>query len=241
MAVASYNSKVQIHGTGVAVTQEAAAFLSGSGTTKIYQVTTSARRIWDPNVGVTVKVGATYGAAVAKVEGTDFTFDYLNGKVRWLIFNPGTDSVFVDGTYLPLLEVVTAYSFSLSMKAQLEESTVFKTTDNRTRVATLVDITGSISLREDGAVASPAEEGQDYDSDITNKAILAAILLAGTVKVLEFTFGSSGRSIRLFCLLEKQDKKASVDSLVNDDFDFSLTSQANGKAGSRTHYSFDNS
>jgi hypothetical protein len=118
MPIAGYNSVVKAVGTAVPVTGEAAAFVSGSDPNKLYQVTNTARRIWDPAAAITVKDGgSTVGAGL-------YVFDYLTGKIQFVGYTV-VGAITVDGSYIPTVAVAEICKYDLKIQANLPDVTSF--------------------------------------------------------------------------------------------------------------------
>jgi len=107
-ATAAWKGQLKETGTAVPVTGEACSFVSGSDPNKVYQVTNTARHIWDPTVAVTVKDnGSTVSAAL-------YSYDYLSGTISFS-GHTVTGAVTVDGSYLPVIAVAQVRKASLKL------------------------------------------------------------------------------------------------------------------------------
>lgn len=226
MTVAGYNCKISVSHTGTAVVDEACVLLSGSGTTKIFQVTDSAKRIWDPTVPVVVEIAGVPQAATA------FRFNYLFGRVMFLTVDPGASAVTVTGTYLATLEIANASEFSLTLQRVLQNDPRFQL-DYMRRVATLKDASLSFSLKEDSLAAG--DGGQDWDTG-GGTLVLWQLLNNGTPKLVQVDMGS--QVFRGWFLLESQDKGGAVEELVGDSFQAQAAPQPGSGAGAIATFSF---
>lgn len=223
MTVAGYNCKISVAHTLSALVAEAFSLLSGSGTTKIYQVTDSAKSIWDPSVPVSVYIGGVLQASTA------YRFNYLFGRVMFLTVDPGASAVTVTGTSLAPVEIYTASEFTLDLMRVLQEDPRFQVEYKR-RVATLKDAKLSFLIREETILA--ADGGQDYATDL----ILFLFLYDGTPKLIQVTMGS--QIFRGWFLLESQNKTGKPESLVDDTFNAVAAPQPGTGAGAIATFSF---
>lgn len=113
---AGYTGSLKESGTAVPVTGEACSFVSGTDPTKIYQVTSTSRRIWDPTAAITVKDGGSTVAAA------NYVFDYLFGVVTFTAHSV-SGSITVDGSYLPTVTVANVRKHSMKLsRAQLDRT-----------------------------------------------------------------------------------------------------------------------
>lgn len=208
MAVAGYGTTVKVSGQANAVTNEATSSLGGG----VYQVTNTARRIWDPNVAITIKDGGvTVGAGF-------YSYDYLFGKVTFSGYSPG-GAITVDGSYLSMLPVAEVRSHSLSIERELLESTTYDATDGwRRRIAGLLDVSGEVEC-----LAQPTA---DLDAGLGGDQSLRSFLLNGTPKLVEFGYG--GKLMRGWVLLESEKSASEFDGLVSFNVSFKAASQRAG-------------
>lgn len=216
MPVAGYSCKISAGVNASPVTNEPAALLSGSGTTKLYQVTLSTRQIWDPNTVVTVKSNAV------TVSSTLYTFNYLTGKIQFAGFDPSGDPVTVDGTPMTAMEITTAFEFELTMKRILKEDTPFGVSYKR-RKPLLRDFSGSFKVRED-SIAS-GKDGQDYDTT-AGELYLLKELFDGTPKLFEINMSTD--TLRGWALIEAATKSAKIEDLIEDTHTFQGAPQPAG-------------
>lgn len=114
MPVAGYLAALRVSGAANAVTNEATTSLGGG----VYQVTTAARRIWDPAAALTIRDAGT------PVASTFWTFDYLFGKVTFSGYSPG-GAVTVDGSYLSMLTVLEGHEAEFGVTRNLLDSSEF--------------------------------------------------------------------------------------------------------------------
>lgn len=110
---------VKLNGTAIAVTNEAmTALVAGDR----YQVTNTARRIWDPGVAVVIKDnGVTVDASL-------YTFDALYGIVDFS-GHVAVGPVTVDGSYLPVHTVAESRAANIGCRRAELDSTIFGLAD----------------------------------------------------------------------------------------------------------------
>lgn len=207
-AIAGYGSALYLSGTGVPVTDEACTSL-GSG---VYQVTSTSRRVWDPDASahpITIKDGGS------TVSSTYWSFDYLFGRVTFSGYSP-SGAVTVDGSYLPMTEVGEVHEHSIDAKANLLDSTSYNSTGYTSFTRGLASASGSFAFRSNVL---------DTVSDVS----IQEFLENGTPKVLALRFGGS-YYFKLFCILEGVSVKSTVNGLVEGTASFSTAAQGAGAA-----------
>lgn len=205
MALAGHQTSLKIAGAAVAVTNEACSSISGANPNKLYQVTSSSRRIWDPDVAIVVKDGGV------TVSSTLYTFDYLFGFIQFA-GHTQTGAITVDGSYLPTAAIAEINSFEFQGSADLLDSTVFESGGARQKTTGLVDGSGSFN-----ALSHPS---RDYDATTGGTQSLHADLLSGTAKLLEASFGSGASILRAWVMIENLSVGASIDGLVESSWNF---------------------
>jgi hypothetical protein len=134
---AGKNCAVYVAGTPTAFTTEAFTTVVAN---KEYQITNTARRVWDRTATITVFIGGTPMAA----NGADpWTLDRLRGKIIFTI-TQARGAVTATGTYLPMAALVKAKSFMYDITRPVLDDTGFGDTW-RTHIAGQVfDIRGSL-------------------------------------------------------------------------------------------------
>lgn len=136
---AGYTAVVKMSGTSTTFTGEATTLVSGT----TYQITNTAKRIWNPGVALTVLDGVTPVVPTA--------IDYLFGKVT-LPAPPG-GAVTVAGAYYPTYELANGREWTANMTHDLIDTTPFKTTDPyRQRTHGLISASGDITLYNSGVI-----------------------------------------------------------------------------------------
>jgi hypothetical protein len=197
MTVAAFACAVKQTGAAVALSGEATTSLGGD----VYQVTNTAKRILDPDTAITVYDGAT------PIADTAVTVDYLFGKVTLSSTPAGT--VTIDGAYLPSFAVAEARAFELSFTKELADSTLMASgTTSRARTALLKDCSGSISSLD------------NLLTDLDTGVVPFTDQQAGTRRVLEITFPTSGQIFRAFVKFEGISQSASIDALLESTLNF---------------------
>lgn len=207
---AGYGSVVKMQGASNVITGEATSYLSGSGSTKVYQITTAAHRVLNPGVAVVVKDG------VSTVASTDYTIDYLFGKIRFTA-HAVVGAITLDGAWLTMWEITTAAGFTLDDGYQLLDTTPFNSTGDKTCILGERDASGTITHFDVGA--------DDYSggASVTIKANLARDYV-----LVECTPVPSGEIFRAWARFSKESLKSSPDSLAQGSVSWNLNSRGVG-------------
>lgn len=108
---------------------------TNSGDETVYYITNDAKRYWDKNTAVVVKVNA--------VTETDVTIDHVGGRITFATPLAGTEAVTVSGKYWTVAEVAGFYNWSLDLTADMEDSTTFQSNGWREFTPTLKGFTVS--------------------------------------------------------------------------------------------------
>lgn len=209
MANVGYSTTVKVSGTAVPVTGEACAFSSGAGASQVFQVTNSARRIWDPTVAVIVKDGVT-----VLTPGTQYTFDYLFGKIQFVAYTP-VGAIAVDGSYLPTNAIAEARKLSFVQSRDLFDRTTFDSAGVRQRVALLQTVKGN--LRGLALITD------DLDAGVGGIQSLESFFTAGGAKLLEFRLGGVGNFFRAWVLFSGLMEDVPFDQVLEAGIDFEGT------------------
>lgn len=212
MAFAAIDSAVKINATGIttAFTAESCSLVSGH----TYQIDNAAKRCWDPSQTLTVYVS---GSPV-----TPDAVDYLFGRVR-LLSSPG-GPVTVSGSYLPMLAINTAKSFSLDVTVDIVDVTVFSANSRaHQKQPVLFDATFSID-----AIDTSGQLFEDNSEAPEEPDTFFGTTTRGNLKVIEFVHTQAQRSRRMACYLNKDNVKASASSVVETSVAGALTRLAAG-------------
>lgn len=196
MPSAGYNSTVKITGTPTAMVAEATTELVAD---TVFQVTNAARRILDPDAALTVLKNA-----VPVVSG--FSIDYLFGKVTFSPALAPADVVTLTGNFLPTLDIIESKMFSISMSRDLGDTTVFKSTPEKTRLGLLKYASGKIEHLK--ALLDDLDPGGGV-------VRLYDLLANDTRKVLEVNPGGQADYWRGWIRFDSQEVAAAVEDLVN--------------------------
>lgn len=207
MPIAGLNTRLKISGTAVPVVNEATSSLGGG----VYQVTTTSRRIWDPSAAITIKDGGV------SVGSTFWTFDYLFGKVTFSGYSP-SGAITVDGSYLPVAAIAEGRSVQVTCSRELADVSTWDGAGWVQRKPLLKDAEGSCEF-----LTLPLE---DVDPVAGGSQTLAAIMEAGTPKLLEITLGAE--YLRAWVLFSGIETSAEVAGIVTTSASFSSASQAAG-------------
>jgi hypothetical protein len=114
---AGYNADILISGTSTAMAAEVMSLVSG----KTYQVTNTAKRVFDPAVALSF-----FDGGVAIAAANILNVDYVWGRVTFVGgFTPG-GAVTVTGNYLPVTTLARADSFTLTQTTNAVDDTDFE-------------------------------------------------------------------------------------------------------------------
>lgn len=208
VAIAAYNSKLQITGTSTAITDEPCT-TTGVDPSKVSQITDTAKRILDPAIAVSVKDGA--GAAVS---AANYTVNYMFGKINHSAIVDSTGpGVRVTGQYLPLLTVANCRVIALQQGRKPLNISVFDDAITAERyLMGLRSLNGSFEIIDSPYV--------DLDSG-GGIVELFDILKQATDKVLTFRLGGAGGDeLRCWVKLVGLDDSAGVEDLYKRRFNF---------------------
>jgi hypothetical protein len=194
-AIPGYGSVIKIPGTSTAFTGEATTLVSGT----TYQINTSAKRVLDPAVAVTVKDG---GVAVAVS-----SVDWLFGKVT--LSSAPAGAVTVDASYLPMLTVAQIREFSIKVSANMLETTNMDTGTARARLKGLA--TAEVHLLTYDQRETDQDPGAGTQTWASN--------FAGAVMV-EIRPNNDTYGFRGWTILESVEDKAAVDGIKELDLNF---------------------
>lgn len=197
MPVAAFSTTLKVSGAAVPVTAEACTSISGANPNKLYQVTSTTRRIWDPTAAIVVKDG---GVAVSAAL---YSFDFLFGNVQFNGYTQ-TGAITVDGSYLPVASIAEVTEFSFTAKADILDRTSYDSAGARQKVTGLLDSSGSLKILSSFL--------DDVDPVTGGTQSLFTVFMNKTVKVLEMKTGSY--YLRAFVLLESLNVSAQVAGLV---------------------------
>jgi hypothetical protein len=194
--------RVKASGAATAFTAEACTATANIS----YQITNTAKRVWDRATDVTVLNSGTPVDPVAD----PYTLNRLTGTVLFATATPRT--IMVTGDYLPVSTIAEAKSFTFGGAANTVEDTAFGDTDITREVVTR-DCSGSISAWR--------------SSDTT---FLDALVAAVPV-VLEFsTDGGSTIIARAWALLNKLDVSGARTTLQEDAVAFEGAADDDGRS-----------
>jgi len=171
--IAGKKALVKIPGVAVSFTAEA---FTDSGDHQTYQITATAKRVWDQNAAITIKVGGV-------TTGESYTINRLLGTVKFATVNAGRGAVTADGSYLPMSTVAEAKEYSYTITAANAIDCSFGD-DWATRVRTTLDVSATLNR---------------WWVDV----FFRDALIAATVLVLQFYSDSSGSADLLAWVLPK--------------------------------------
>jgi hypothetical protein len=205
--IAGRKALVKVTGAPVVFAGEAT---TDSGDHQTYQITNAAKRVWDRNTLLVVKV-----AGVPTVES--YTFNRLTGKVTFATVNAGRAAVTLDGAYLPLSVAIGSKNYSYSLMKQALVDTDFDGANSNggfnTYQTGLFDVEGSIGRR------------------ITADTSMRDALLAGDPVVIQlFADRAAAADLTVWALLDKNALVAALDGMQEGTIEFKGTADDQGVA-----------
>lgn len=185
---AGYKVQIKIGGTAVPVTDEACTMTSA----KNYIITDVDRRCMDRYATVTVSIDAT------PVDADLIFVNYLFGIV--VLDASVADGVMtIDYSYVPVVDVACANSFSLEIAGDILDDTCFNQAGFRTKIYGLNDISASLEK-----------------IDLTDKSFIDAKLARNAVLV-EFDFDGTGEDLaRGWFIVESDNYSGDVGGLLQE-------------------------
>ena len=191
MVYAGRLAKVHVAGTPIAFTAEATT----TSDNLTFQITDNAKRIWDWETAVAVKVDAVSVT-------TGFSINKLEGKV---VFDTAETGILtVSGKYVPTSLAAEAFEYSLSMESENLDNTRFLD-EYKKRTQGLRSASGSISQW------------------VTIDTYFIDALIAGKPVVLELYSQASLNPFRLFAILEADEMQAAVSGEQDESVSFVST------------------
>lgn len=184
-----------------ASTDEPCSFVSGSGSTKIYQITDATKRAIDPTqTTVTVKDGST-----SLVEGTDYWLDYQHGIIFFIAHAVvGSITILKSVKYFPMLELAYVKSWNMG-------------SDFATHPATSVGSAATGAMKRIAGIKSGSVSFELIDSLATvleSTRTLRSSVLARTPVLLSFAFPNSV-IFRMWATFDKDTVKAVMSGTVD--------------------------
>jgi hypothetical protein len=168
---------VKASGSAVTMTDEATTATGN----QVYQITHAAKRVLDRTAATVVKDD---GAPTAEA----YTLNRLNGTVTFV--TQASRVITIDGEYLPMTVVATAYDYKYKRGVDLHDITAFLAT-HKARIAGQKWASGTLSQWDIN----------DYFEDV---------LTAGEPIVLEFRGQEEGEPERVWALLEGTEMAAAI-------------------------------
>jgi hypothetical protein len=205
-----YNATLKMTGTSTSTTGEAFTLVSG----KTYQVTSTAKRIIDPGVAITVKDN---GGAVAA--SNILSYDYLFGKVTFIPGYTVLGAITADYSYLPTVAIAETRQFKLAVKNKLLDKTSLDSAGVKQRGKGTKEASGSFGSLT--MVTATVGAGT-----------LLALTTGRTPIVLEMNLGV-GNKFRVWSYIPAQDVTLKPDSIIESGFTWeSLVKGATGSESS---------
>jgi hypothetical protein len=207
MATPGYLAEIQVSGAALATVNEPAGMVSGDIS---YQITNAAKRIIDWNSTLTVQRSLDGGATFATV--TNYSVDYLFGKITFTIANPAGTLVRASYNYLPLYTFAEGRDVSFDVTSAELDTTVFGDVSTH-RINGLFDLSGSVT----GFNLLNVE----LDAPGTSEKTLAELLNDRDFVVLTYKPDSGGSfQVRAVVMFSNESLSQAVDGLVESTVSF---------------------
>lgn len=192
-----------VYASGAALSFTGEAFTTVSANT-VYQITNTAKRVWDRSTTITVKKDAVTQAA------TLYTLNRLTGTITFMADIGGGHTITADGNYLPITQVAQGKAYTYHIRASNLNVTKFGDTFVN-RIQGCKDVSGSVNLW-----------GIDtYYRDA---------LIAGNPVVVEFwTDTTSVYDLRVWALLNKEQVQTAITSAVDVAVSFAGATDADAR------------
>jgi hypothetical protein len=196
---AGYLAKLKKMGTSTVMTTEACALVSG----KTYQISNSAKRIWDRSAVVTVFDNAV--DHTSDVEAVDYLFGTITFKATYTV----TGAVTITGKYFPTADLAKWQSYTLTQTAE-----AIKDTDGPTAQAN-----GGYNTNSPGLKTVTLEVPSVYD----RTAAWAIELINRREVLIEINPDGNAKSIaRGFFRLTADKQSGNVGALEQETLSFTL-------------------
>lgn len=211
MSTAGYLATVKRQGTSTAFTNEATTELTAN---TVFQITNTAKQVCDPTVEPTVEVDDGGGYDVA--DSDTYDWDSLSGTVTFHSALGASDTVRISGSYLPMLEVAEAKSYSIQLSCNMLAADVLNSDGARRRVGGSFDVSISLSnlqlLTED---QDPGGDEASFEADLTGRLPL----------LIEIQSSPSAPKFRAWVLAESAGTEGDPDSLIETSLSFQGAAQ----------------
>jgi hypothetical protein len=200
---AGYLATLRLSGTPTATTANAMTALTG---TISFQITSTARRVWDRTVA------PTFAKTASTISSTDISsLDYLFGKVVFKSTHAG--SVTIDLTHLPMASIAGANNYNLTQTVDVLDDTTILSTGFRSKKMGLHTVSLSVGRWDTN------------DLDFSNYLIGSTVspgITAGTPIVVEVNPGGSSLTARGWFVIESESKSGDVGGLEAGDVSLQL-------------------
>jgi len=204
MSVAGYNTKIKLSGSGTTMSSEAMAATTG---TNEYQISNSAKGIFDPTTTPSFTVGGT------AISSTDISsIDYLFGKVTFSSTKGA--AIKVSGTYLPTTNIAGAHAYNLNISRNLLDDTDFNSSGWISRANGLKDVSFTVNRWDDVST-------QFLDLINSTKDVIADVRPGNSTSVV----------YRGVFKVESEAKSGDVTALEGSDVSFQLNGSSNASFG----------
>ncbi len=203
MSVVGFNTVMRKSGT--ATTMSSQAMSTNSTVADTYQVSSSARRVFNRDAAfIFYEDDGTTAGGRQVIPSSDVDIDYLFGKVLFgsIVAPPIT----VTGQYLPMTVLAGAHSYSMNAVRELLDDTDFESAGYRSHITGMKDVTLTVSR-------FAVVDKTFFDLIDSGNAVLVDVMPGGS--------GDAGRG---FFLISSDNWSGDVNSLEAADLTFELDS-----------------
>lgn len=198
---AGYVADVNISGTSVSMTAEAASLVSG----QIYQITATVHRVLDRTIPVVVSDNAVVVPAISIA-----SIDYLTGTITFATAYTVTGPITMSGAYLPMTAIVSANGFTLTMTAETVDNTDFVTAQ-----------TNSGFKAADYGLRTIAMNLTGFHSSVNN---YFALVTGRSEVIIQLKPSGADDAVAIgFFKPKSKQQQGNVGALEQDDMDFTLS------------------
>lgn len=200
--ISGKRAQVKVSGSGLSFTAEATTKVTAN---TVYQITDTAKRVWDRSATITV-----YKDAVAQA-ATLYTLNRLTGTVTFLADIGAAPAITVTGTYLPLSVAAEAKSYTYGIQKAALDDTAFGDT-YETKLHGLKSASGRV--------------GRWHTTD----TYFSDALVAGAPVVIEFWSNSAGTfDVKMWAMLDSDSMSVALRGVNEEDVSFVGAADTDGR------------
>lgn len=187
---------VKVGGTPTAFTDEAT---TATVANQVYQITSSAKRIWSPTATITVKDGGTPVDA-----GADpYVINRLTGKVTFTAVTART--ITISGTYIPMSTIAKSKSITWEKGNEVLDDTTFDSNGYEENIPGIHSVRASL--------------GKNWET--TYSALFKSAIVSGSLLVIQiFHDNAAAADVAFWARPTKQAISIATRSIIGEDLTF---------------------